>query len=165
MEAVNNPNRRIMVGGGVLALMLAGSGLTKIASAAAQEATPAPLEFPLGPGVTAELIEAPDDNPALIRVQIAAGATWEASDGSDPAISLIYAESGSVAVLTAAAVTVFRADAAGKPGEPIAASTEFVVNPGDYFVGAPQAAASVRNDGATPATWLMANLVPPTAGA
>jgi hypothetical protein len=142
----------------VLALIASRTG-----GVGAQVATPGPLGFEIAPGVTAEDIAPPEGSPALFRLQIAAGVTFAASDGSEPSIVLIYGESGTLTVHVEAPMTVNRSGATGQPAEDIAAGTEFTVGPGDYFVAPPNVAAEIRNDGTAPATLLVASLLPPPA--
>jgi hypothetical protein len=149
----------------ILAVLLVSLVASRATGVGAQDATPAPLGFELAPGVTAEDVAPPEGSPALFRLQIAAGVTFQASDGTDPSITLVYGETGTLTVLVEAPVTINRAGATGQPGETVAAGTEFEVRPGDYFVAPPNVAAQIRNDGTAPATLLAATIVPPQASA
>lgn len=145
-------------------ILIGGFAAVSTDGARAQEATPAPLGFALAPGVTAEDVAPPVGSPTLARLQFAAGASYQASDGSDPSIALVYGESGVLTLTVAGPVTVFRADAAGKPGDAIAAVTAFDLHPGDYVVAPGKTAALIANKGAAPATLLVASIAPPMAG-
>ena len=61
----------------------------------AQESTPAATGVEISPGVTFELMRASEDPPSLYRLRFAPGATLSFVD--DPAISLVYVESGATA--------------------------------------------------------------------
>jgi len=157
--------RRSVRGIAATAVVAVGLIAGQVAATRAQEATPAPLGFELAPGVTAEDIAPPEERPSLFRIQIAGGTTWdEVADPSDPSIVLVYQEAGTLTWTVEAPITVFRADAAGQPGEAVAAGTAFETNPGDYMAAPPMVTVSVANEGDAPASFVAASLLPPQAG-
>ena len=149
-------------GRGIAATAVVALGLIagQVAATRAQEATPAPLGFELAPGVTSDYIDT--GQPTTFRVQLAGGVTWdEASDPSDPSIVLVYQEAGTLTFQVEAPITVFRADAAGQPGEAVAAGATFEMQPGDYLAAPPMTAVVITNEGDTPASFIGASLTPP----
>ena len=81
------------------------------ASTRAQESTPAAetTGVEVAPGVTFELMPASEDPPSLYRLRFAPGATLSFVD--DPAISLVYVESGALSLQLDAAVSDARPEA------------------------------------------------------
>lgn len=129
-----------------------------IVPAAAQEATPPPAGFEIAPGVTAEILPTSEDPPSLYRLHFAPGVTYPFSD--DPSVSVVYVESGAIALRLDAPVTVGQVGATDAPGENIAADTEFTVLAGDYFLLPPLVSGEVRNDGDEIATVAVAGFIP-----
>src|SRR5215213_6653137 len=79
-------------------------------STRAQESTPAAGQtgVEIAPGVTFELLPSSEDPPTLYRLRIAPDATLAFVD--DPAISLVYVESGALSLQLDAAVSDARPD-------------------------------------------------------
>jgi hypothetical protein len=130
----------------------------------AQEATPPPHGIELAPGVTAEEMPPLPDQPTFYRLRLAPGSSFTGDD-TDPTISLVYVEAGIVRLTFGAPTGVSRAAATPTPIEPVAAGTEFVVHPGDYFIAPGHATVEVHNDGPEPASLLVAALLPTSAAA
>ena len=126
----------------------------------AQDATSPPGAVEIAPGVTAEVLAVAEGQavPPLFRLRFAPGAAYPASE-TDPSISLVYAEAGTLTFTIEAQVTITRAGATGAR-DVRAAGTAFTLEPGDYFVFPPLVAGEARNDGQDPAAILVAALVP-----
>jgi hypothetical protein len=77
-----------------------------------------------------------------------------------PVIRLVYGEVGTLHLRLDLPVTVVRAGEITSPGEPIAADTEFALNPGDYTVYPPNVRKEMRNDGQEPAQVAIVELAP-----
>ena len=124
----------------------------------AQESTPtagAP-EVEIAPGVTFELMPASEDPPSLYRLRFAPGATLAFVD--DPAISLVYVESGALSLQLRAAVSDARPDASS--GDETDADTALTLDQGDYFVLPPLVAGEIRNEGQEPVSLVIAAITP-----
>ena len=128
--------------------------------AGAQEGTPPAGAFEIAPGVTAEglAFAVGQEAPSLYRLTFAPGVTYAVQPAPD--ISLAYGESGALVFGLDVPVTVTRAGATAAPGEPVAAGTEFTLQPGDYFVVPPLAAGEIRNEGDEPASVVVASIIP-----
>src|SRR5215204_948448 len=127
-------------------------------STRAQESTPA-AEMPgleVAPGVTFELMPASDVPPSLYRLRFAPGATLSFVD--DPAISLVYVESGALSLQLRAAVSDARPDASS--GDQEDADTTLTLDQGDYFVLPPLVAGEIRNEGQEPVSIVIAAITP-----
>ncbi len=124
----------------------------------AQESTP-PAEtagVEIAPGVTFELVPVSEDPPSLYRLRLAPGATLAFVD--DPAISLVYVESGALSLELDAAVSDARPDAESGAEEDADAALE--ISQGDYFVLPPLVAGEIRNETQKPAAILIAAITP-----
>ena len=147
-------------------LALVGPGPT--ATTRAQDGTPVVAEeveevveefgFEIAPGVMAGILPVSDDPPSLYWVRIAPGVTYTLE--KDPAITLVYGQTGSLMLRLGVPVTVTRADGTDTAGESIPAETEFTLSMGDYTVLPPNASGEARNEGAEPAQVAVAGLVP-----
>lgn len=120
--------------------------------ARAQEALPVATPDVIAPGVTFALIPPSENPPTLYRLSLEAGASLQFAD--DPAISLIYVESGSLTLMMDARLRDARPDTAG--GNNAAAT----VAEGDYFVLPPFVAGELRNEGDIPASIVIAAITP-----
>jgi hypothetical protein len=127
-------------------------------STGAQESTPAAeaIGVEVGPGVTFELMPASEDPPSLYRLRFAPGATLSFVD--DPAISLVYVESGALSLALDAAVSDARPDA--DSGDEADADAALELSQGDYFVLPPLVAGEIRNEGQEPAAIVIAAITP-----
>ena len=127
-------------------------------STRAQESTPAAQAtgVEVAPGVTFDLMPASDDPPSLYRLRFAPGATLSFVD--DPAISLVYVESGALSLQLDAAVSDARPEAAS--GDEEAGDTALTLAQGDYFVLPPLVAGEIRNEGQEPMSIVIAAITP-----
>ncbi len=126
-------------------------------STRAQESTP-PAEttgVEVAPGVTFDLMPASEDPPTLYRLRFAPGATLAFVD--DPAISLVYVESGALSLQLDAAVSDARPEASSEDEE---ADTALSLTQGDYFVLPPLVAGEIRNEGQEPMSIVIAAITP-----
>ncbi len=125
----------------------------------------------LGFGTAEELPAAPADL-LLFRVTLDPGASIPAEEG-DPAVVLLYVESGSLTIQIEAPLQVTRAatiEAFATPGaveegadlgpEEVAAGTEVTLEAGDSAVLPPNAPGELRNDGDEPVVGLGALVAP-----
>lgn len=134
-----------------IALAAAMLGIATVARA--QVGTP-PAEatgVEVAPGVTFALLPASEDPPSLYRLNFAPGATLQFA--GDPAISLVYVESGALELELDATVRDTRPDTPGE--EAIQA-----LGQGAYFVLPPQVAGEIRNEGEEPAAIVIAAISP-----
>jgi hypothetical protein len=122
----------------------------------AQESTPAATGVEISPGVTFELMPASEDPPSLYRLRFAPGATLSFVD--DPAISLVYVESGALSLQLNAAVSDARPDASSEDEKD--ADTALTLGRGDYFVLPPLVAGEMRNEGQEPVSIVIAAISP-----
>jgi hypothetical protein len=124
----------------------------------AQESTPTAgtTGVEIAPGITFELLPASEDPPSLYRLRIAPGATLSFVD--DPAISLVYVESGALSLVLDAAVSDTRPDAASE--DEVEADTAVALSQGDYFVLPPLVAGEIRNEGQEPLSMVIAAITP-----
>jgi hypothetical protein len=109
----------------------------------------------VAPGVTFELMPASEDPPSLYRLRFAPGATLAFVD--DPAISLVYVESGALSLQLDAAVSDARPEASSGEEE---ADTALTLAQGDYFVLPPLVAGEIRNEGQDPMAIVIAAITP-----
>jgi hypothetical protein len=133
-------------------------GMLDPVSTRAQESTP-PAEttgVEIAPGVTFELVPASEDPPSLYRLRLAPGASLSFVD--DPAISLVYVESGALSLELDAAVSDARPEADSGDGEDADAALE--LSQGDFFVLPPLVAGEIRNEAEEPASILIAAITP-----
>jgi hypothetical protein len=123
----------------------------------AQESTPTAetTGVEVAPGVTFDLMPASEDPPSLYRLRFAPGATLSFVD--DPAISLVYVESGALSLQLDAAVSDARPEAASGDEE---ADTALSLTQGDYFVLPPLVAGEIRNEGQEPMSIMIAAITP-----
>jgi hypothetical protein len=121
----------------------------------AQESTPA-TGVEISPGVTFELMQASEDPPTLYRLRFAPGARLSFVD--DPAISLVYVESGALSLQMNAAVSDARPDASS--GDEKDVDTALTLGRGDYFVLPPLVAGEIRNEGQAPLSIVIAAITP-----
>ena len=106
-----------VMGRGAIVILISGlmaltCGMLGPVSTRAQESTPAAetTGVEVAPGVTFDLMPASEDPPSLYRLRFAPGATLSFVD--DPAISLVYVESGALSLQLDAAVSDARPEAA-----------------------------------------------------
>ena len=132
-------------------------GMLGPASTRAQASTPVAEEtgVEVAPGVTFELMPAAEDPPSLYRLRFAPGATLAFVD--DPAISLVYVESGALSLQLDAAVSDARPEASSGEEE---ADTALTLAQGDYFVLPPLVAGEIRNEGQEPMSIVIAAITP-----
>jgi hypothetical protein len=152
----------------VTLVLLAQIALGPTATTRAQDGTPVVAEeveevveefgFEIAPGVTAGILPVSEDPPSLYWVRFAPGVTYTLEE--DPAITLVYGQTGSLVLRLSVPVTVTRAGAMDAAGETIPAETEFTLSEGDYTTLPPNASGEARNDGAEPAQVAVAGLVP-----
>ena len=76
----------------------------------------------------------------------------------DPAISLVYVESGALSLQLRAAVSDARPDASS--GDEEDADTTLTLDQGDYFVLPPLVAGEIRNEGQEPVSLVIAAITP-----
>jgi hypothetical protein len=133
-------------------------GMLGPVSTRAQEGTPAAeaTGVEIAPGVTFDLLPASEDPPSLYRLRFAPGASLSFVD--DPAISLVYMESGALSLALDAAVSDARPDA--NSGAEVDAGAALALSQGDYFVLPPLVAGEIRNEGQEPAAILIAAITP-----
>jgi hypothetical protein len=124
----------------------------------AQESTPTAeaTGVEIAPGVIFELLPPSEDPPSLYRLRIASGATLSFVD--DPAISLVYVESGALSLVLDAPVSDARPDAASEDEED--AGTISTLSQGDYFVLPPLIAGEIRNEGQEAVSIVIAAITP-----
>ena len=126
-------------------------------STRAQEGTPtAATGVEVAPGVTFDLMPASEDPPSLYRLHFAPGASLAFVD--DPAISLVYVESGALSLQLDAAVSDARPEAPS--GDEEEADTALSLTQGDYFVLPPLVAGEIRNKGQEPMSIVIAAITP-----
>jgi hypothetical protein len=132
-------------------------GMLGPVSTRAQESTPVAeaTGVEVAPGVTFELMPASEDPPSLYRLRFAPGATLAFVD--DPAISLVYVESGALSLQLDAAVSDARPEASSGEEE---ADTALALIQGDYFVLPPLVAGEIRNEGQDPMAIVIAAITP-----
>jgi hypothetical protein len=142
----------------IAGLMMLTCGMVGPVSTRAQESTP-PAEttgVEIAPGVTFELVPASEDPPSLYRLRLAPGASLAFVD--DPAISLVYVESGALSLELDAAVSDARPEA--DSGDEEAADSALELSQGDYFVLPPLVAGEIRNEGQEPTAIMIAAITP-----
>jgi hypothetical protein len=139
-------------------LMTFTCGVLGPASTSAQDNTPAAetTGVEISPGVTFELMPASEDPPSLYRLRFAPGATLSFVD--DPAISLVYVESGALSLQLNAAVSDARPDVPS--GDEKDVDTALTLARGDYFVLPPLVAGEIRNEGQDPVSIVIAAITP-----
>ena len=132
-------------------------GMLGSVSTRAQESTPMAeaTGVEVAPGVIFELMPASEYPPSLYRLRIAPGATLAFVD--DPAISLVYVESGALSLQLDAAVDDARPEASSGDEE---ADTAVTLVQGDYFVLPPLVAGEIRNEGQEPMSIVIAAITP-----
>ena len=150
-------SQRLIVGL-VACLMTFTWGMHGPISTDAQEATPRAetTGVEVAPGVTFDLVPVSEDPPYLYRLRFAPGATLSFAD--DPAISLVYVESGSLSLQLDAAVSDARTDPEAEEEED--AGTAVTLSEGDYFVLPPLVAGEIRSDGQQPMSIVIAAITP-----
>lgn len=126
----------------------------------AQDATPAPGEFEIMPGVVAydAVFAAGEEEPRTYRIRFDPGVTYPFE--GIPSLDLLYVESGTATLRLDNQVTVNRP---GATGENVAADFVFTITAGDYLVRAPFTTGEVRNDGQDPVVVSVASI--PVSGA
>jgi hypothetical protein len=132
-------------------------------STRAQESTPMAstptAEMPgveISPGVTFELLPASENPPSLYRLRVAPASTLSFVD--DPAISLVYVESGALSLVLDAPVSDARPDEAGE--DEADADPALELSQGDYFVLPPLIAGELRNEGQEAVSLVIAAITP-----
>lgn len=108
----------------------------------------------ISPGVTFELLPSSEVPPTLYRLRLAPGATLSFVD--DPAISLVYVESGALSLRLDAAVSDTRPD--GTENQEARRAVD--LSQGDYFVLPPLVAGEFRNEGQEPVSMVIAAITP-----
>src|SRR5215210_5006332 len=109
----------------------------------------------IAPGVTFELMPASEDPPSLYRLRFAPGATLAFVD--DPAISLVYVESGALSLQLNAPVSDARPEASSGDEAP---DTAVDLSQGDYFVLPPLVSGEIRNNSQEPMSIVIAAITP-----
>ena len=132
-------------------------GVPRPVSTRAQESTPAAeaTGVEVAPGVIFDLMPASENPPSLYRLRFAPGATLAFVD--DPAVSLVYVESGALSLELDAAVDDARPEASSGDEE---ADTALQLSQGDYFVLPPLVAGEIRNEGQEPMSIVIAAITP-----
>ena len=127
-------------------------------STRAQEGTPTAgaTGVEIAPGVTFELLPSSEDPPTLYRLRLAPGVSLPFVD--DPAISLVYVESGALSLQLNAAVSDTRPDATSQDEEKAGQTAE--LSQGDYFVLPPLVGGELRNKGQEPVSIVIAAITP-----
>src|SRR5215218_6063473 len=140
----------------ISSLMTLTCGMLGPVPTGAQESTPAAgtTGVEVAPGVTFELMPASEDPPSLYRLRLAPGAILSFVD--DPAISLVYVESGALSLQLDVAVSDARPDAASEEE----ADTAVELSQGDYFVLPPLIAGEIRNEGQEALSMVIAAITP-----
>ena len=135
-------------------------GMLGLPATRAQESTPAAVTtgVEVAPGVTFELMPASEVPPTLYRLRFAPGATLSFVD--DPAISLVYVESGALSLQLDAAISDARPEVSS--GDEEEADTVLSLTGGDYFVLPPLVAGEIRNEGQEPMSIVIAAITPGT---
>ena len=141
----------------ITVLMTLSYGMQGPVSTRAQASTPVAeaTGVEVAPGVTFELMPASEDPPSLYRLRFAPGATLAFVD--DPAISLVYVESGALSLQLDAAVNDARPEASSGDEE---ADTAVALGEGDYFVLPPLVAGEIRNAGQGSMSIVIAAITP-----
>jgi hypothetical protein len=142
----------------IAGLMTLTCGMLGPVSTGAQESTPAAetIGVEIAPGVTFDLMPASEDPPSLYRLRFAPGASLSFVD--DPAISLVYMESGALSLELDAAVSDARPEASS--GDEEEADSALQLSEGDYLVLPPLVAGEIRNEGQEPAAIVIAAITP-----
>jgi hypothetical protein len=150
------------MGRGAIVILIAGiltftCGMLGSVSTRAQESTPAAetTGVEIAPGVTFDLLPSSEDPPSLYRLRFAPDTSLAFVD--DPAISLVYVESGALSLELDAAVSDARPEASN---EDEAADSALELSQGDYFVLPPLVAGEIRNEGQEPAAIVIAAITP-----
>jgi hypothetical protein len=139
----------------IVGSIAAAIGMTDLSRLAeAQDATPPAIDevAEVAPGVTFTLLPASEDPPSLYRLEFAPGGALYFA--GDPAISLVFVESGLLALNMNAAVSDARA------ATPAGDAMALLMDQGDYFVLPPMMAGELRNNGDEPASILIAAITP-----
>lgn len=139
----------------IAGLMTFTCGMLGPLSTGAQESTPGAdmIGVEIAPGVTFELVASSEDPPSLYRLRVAPGATL--SFAGDPAISLVYVESGALSLQMDVPVSDARSDTASGADE-----DAVTLSQGDYFVLPPLVAGEMRNEGQESVSILIAAITP-----
>jgi len=126
-------------------------------STRAQEGTPTAgaTGVEIAPGVTFELLPSSENPPTLYRLRLGPGVSLPFVD--DPAISLVYVESGALSLTLNAAVSDTRPDVASGEED---AGQAVELSQGDYFVLPPLVAGELRNKGQDPLSIVIAAITP-----
>jgi hypothetical protein len=145
----------------VIAVLISGlltltCGTLTPVSTRAQESTPTAgtTGVEIAPGVTFELLPSSEDPPTLYRLRLAPGVSLPFVD--DPAISLVYVESGALSLRLDAAVSDARPDGTDDQE----ARRAVKLSQGDYFVLPPLVAGEIRNEGQEPVSMVIAAITP-----
>ena len=127
-------------------------------STRAQESTPTAetAGIEISPGVTFELLPASENPPSLYRLRIAPDTTLSFVD--DPAISLVYVESGALSLVLDAPVSDARPNGASE--DEADAESALELSQGDYFVLPPLIAGELRNEGQEAVSLVIAAITP-----
>ena len=145
----------------VIAVLISGlltfmCGTLTPVSMRAQQSTPTAgaAGVEIAPGVTFELLPSSEDPPTLYRLRLAPGVSLSFVD--DPAISLVYVESGALSLKLDAAVSDTRPDGT----EDQEARRAVKLGQGDYFVLPPLVAGEISNEGQEPVSIVIAAITP-----
>ena len=124
----------------------------------AQQSTPTAgtTGVEIAPGVTFELLPSSEDPPTLYRLRLAPGVSLPFVD--DPAISLVYVESGALSLRLDAAVSDTRPDATSEDDQDAGKAVN--LSRGDYLVLPPLVAGEFRNEGQEPVSIVIAAITP-----
>src|SRR5215216_1080831 len=139
----------------ITTLMTFTCGMLGPVPTSAQRSTPAATGVEISPGVIFELMHSSEDPPSLYRLRLAPGATLSFVD--DPAISLVYVESGALSLQLNAEVSDTRPDATSDEEE---ANAAVALSEGDYFVLPPLVAGEIRNEGQEALSIVIAAITP-----
>ena len=97
--------------------------------------------------------------PALYRLRFAPGSVLFA-DTSDPSVSLVYVETGTISISIKAPVAVTRAGAIGRSPEIVVTETAILLRAGEYLVVPSFAEGTYRNEGQEVTSLLVSAIVP-----
>jgi hypothetical protein len=146
----------------VIAVLISGlltltCGTLTPVSTRAQESTPTAgtTGVEIAPGVTFDLLPSSEDPPTLYRLRLAPGVSLSFVD--DPAISLVYVESGALSLRLDAAVSDARPDGTDDQED---AGRAVDLSQGDYFVLPPLVAGEIHNEGQEPVSMVIAAITP-----
>ena len=140
----------------VFALLLAAMPGATLAQSAAPSG---PRTMDMAPGVTAEALAflPGATDPVVYRLRFEPGSTYDAV--GDASVALVTIESGSMTITTPVELTVYSATGDGTPRTETAGSA-VTMETGDSFLFPSDFDARLTNDGADPASMIVAALYP-----